>query len=238
MEIIRKMMKKEIIVGLVALSVLLAVFSLVLITRNIFFKNELSQMKLMMMKMKDEVKRIGAEKEKIAAKNEKLEADAVSYVSLSSDLQKQKDELLQQLNAAQSLLDAKEGDLQRMDQSVKEEIEEKKSEIAKVSEEKEALAKKLKSLEDRMRAEKAIFHYNLAVAYAKSKMYDEAIKEYVKSIELDDANADAHYNVAFLYKDYYNDTGKATMHFKRYIELKPKAEDREEVEFLIKGGRL
>jgi tetratricopeptide (TPR) repeat protein len=43
-------------------------------------------------------------------------------------------------------------------------------------------------------------------------------------------NADAHYNLGLLYKDVKQDPDKAIMHLSKYLELKPDAEDKEEVQ--------
>jgi len=45
-------------------------------------------------------------------------------------------------------------------------------------------------------------HYNLANVYRELKLYDEAIKEYLKAIKIDpESSADAHYNLANVYRE-------------------------------------
>jgi tetratricopeptide (TPR) repeat protein len=88
----------------------------------------------------------------------------------------------------------------------------------------------IRKLEDSIRRERGIYHYNLAVAYTKAMFTAKAVAEYEKSLVYDAANADAHFNLGMLYKGQANDPAKALVHFRRYLELKPEAEDAVDVQ--------
>jgi tetratricopeptide (TPR) repeat protein len=95
--------------------------------------------------------------------------------------------------------------------------------------EKKELEGKIKSLEETLQKERGLYHYNLAVSYAQAKLYDEAIASYEKSLTFNPDNADAHYNLGVLYADFKSDSEKAISHYRKYLELKPDANDKEEV---------
>ena len=53
-------------------------------------------------------------------------------------------------------------------------------------------------------------------------------------MKLNPDNPDAHYNLGLLYENHQKDPIKACLHYRKYLELKPQAEDKEEVENWIK----
>ena len=71
------------------------------------------------------------------------------------------------------------------------------------------------------------------MAYTQANLYDEAIEAYEKSLTFDQNNAEAHYNLGLLYDKVKTDPEKAVLHYKKYLELKPDAEDKEEIETWI-----
>jgi tetratricopeptide (TPR) repeat protein len=176
---------------------------------------------------------IAAEKDKLTNAKDKLQADAVSYLAVNAKLQKEKDELDDKLRKAQRIIENKVADLQRSNKKLEEmeneTIKEKNSLNEKLVNEKKDLQDKLASLEVTLQKEKAQYYYNLGVAYAKAKLYDEAIGAYEKSLKIEDNNVDAHYNVGLLYDNLQQDPEKAIFHFQKYLELKPDADDKDEV---------
>ena len=72
-------------------------------------------------------------------------------------------------------------------------------------------------------------HYNLALAYHKTKMYKEEEQEYLKCLKIDPDDAYVHYNLAVLYDDKFNDNAKAVRHYRKYLDLSPLGEDTEKV---------
>ena len=214
-----------------------------IICASLFFKSQGLQVKLeqanqMTQQMQDEIKRVQAEKARALQDNDKLRADAVSYLALNSQLQDEKDGLQKRFNDAQKSIESKESDLQKAKQKL-EEMEksvnlEKSQTQGKLSDEKAALEKQISSLESGLAKERGLYHYNLGVAYAQAKLYEEAVDAYEKSLTFDPDNAEANYNLAVLYENMKDDPDRAVVHYKRYLELKPDADDKDQVEAVIK----
>lgn len=81
--------------------------------------------------------------------------------------------------------------------------------------------------------EKAALYEELAAAYTKAGMFDEAIGAYRNSLISNPNNADIHYYLGLLYQKSNKDVEKAVFHFKKYLYLKPDAKNREDVKYLI-----
>jgi tetratricopeptide (TPR) repeat protein len=77
--------------------------------------------------------------------------------------------------------------------------------------------------------ERLDMHFNLAVVYEKNGMYADAEREYYKCLSIDPNDPEVHYNLAILYDDRMNKTSAALVHYRRYLELRPKGESSEEV---------
>ena len=220
-----------IILILVSSGLLITAFFLVFINNKLNL--ELVQSKQIIQKMQEDNISIAAEKDKLTNAKDKLQADAVSYLAVNAKLQKEKDELDDKLRKAQRIIENKVADLQRSNKKLEEmeneTIKEKNSLNEKLVNEKKDLQDKLASLEVTLQKEKAQYYYNLGVAYAKAKLYDEAIGAYEKSLKIEDNNVDAHYNVGLLYDNLQQDPEKAIFNFQKYLELKPDADDKDEV---------
>jgi len=184
-----------------------------------------------------EITRLGEEKDKIAEENNKLQADTVSYVGINTKLQGEKESLRGKLMDLERRIDLKEADLDRAKKRLREieaEVSEQKQAVENQAlNENKKLKKKISLLNSAVKKERALYHYNLAVAYTKAQFYDEAVEEYEKSLQFDIKNADAHYNLGLLCQNTKHDLDKAAVHYKKYLELKPDAEDAEEVKGLI-----
>ena len=76
-------------------------------------------------------------------------------------------------------------------------------------------------------------HFNLAVAYDKTKMYKAEEREYMECLRIDPADANVHYNLGILYDDKLNDNAKAIKHYEKYLELHPLGEELEQVKHWI-----
>jgi tetratricopeptide (TPR) repeat protein len=98
-----------------------------------------------------------------------------------------------------------------------------------VQKEKQANAMQAKKLKLQTDKERIDMHFNLAVVYEKNGMYVDAEREYYKCLQLDPNEAEVHYNLGILYDDRMNKTSAALVHYKRYLELRPKGEGSEEV---------
>lgn len=187
--------------------------------------------------LKDELQRVQSEKEKLAKENEKAQADAVSVLSLNTDLENKNSALAVKLQDIQTKLETKNEELKakkaQLDKLSAEKPKSQGPEYDKLLKEKQGLADKIETLQSDLNKERAVFHYNLGVAYSQAKLYDEAIEAYEKSLSYNPDNAEAYYNLGVLYNEYRYDADKAKDDFIKYLELNPGAEDKEEVQKLI-----
>jgi len=100
------------------------------------------------------------------------------------------------------------------------------------------LEEELSHIKDKMQKQEALLHYNLGVAYTKEKNYDMAIDEYEKVLKINPQDADTHYNLAILYDEVRRNPKRAIEHYQKYLELKPDAEDIDEVKEWISSLML
>lgn len=72
-------------------------------------------------------------------------------------------------------------------------------------------------------------YYNFGVSLSYNNEYDKAIEQFEQVININNDNADAHYNLAYL--SYYHSKNllKAHEHFQKYLELKPDARELSEI---------
>jgi tetratricopeptide (TPR) repeat protein len=181
----------------------------------------------------------------LESKNEQIRADSVSILNQNTRFQGEIEKLKSDLNKAQSSLEEAETALEESSKELatikdasrktKQALEERillerkalETALADVKKSKEDLANKINM-------EKAIYHYNLAVAYVKAELYDEAIEEYKKSLTYNDNNPEAYYNLGLLYEGVKNNPEKAIWNYTKYTEQAPEAPDRKEVERWIR----
>jgi tetratricopeptide (TPR) repeat protein len=64
-------------------------------------------------------------------------------------------------------------------------------------------------------------HNNLGTVLQKYHKIDEAKKQYLIAIQINPRYAEAHYNMALLYHNYYHDAPKALEYYKKSVEFKP-----------------
>lgn len=211
----------------------LGIMSLNLFYRNKILKQQLSEAKMILKKAQEELNNAQEDKEKLTKENEKLQSDAVSYVGINAKLKEEKDKLQKVLDETQNIINSKEGSAQRAkreldlsEKRIRKEIAQKEQELEL---EKEKLQKRINELEQTLNSERALYHYNLAVAYNQAGLFDEAIDSYQRSLDFDKNNAEAYYNLGLIYQNSKKNTDDAKRCFKKYLELKPDAEDKDEV---------
>lgn len=230
-------MDKKIIIAISACLIIAAAAAVFLFLKSSSLNNELAQNRQISQKMQDEIKRLDSEKTKAERDNEKLQQDALSYVNSNSKLQQEKEDAEKKLDAAKGLLKRKEAELiktkDKLDELNAQASNQQASAESKVSREKEELANTISVLEAQLKKERALYHYNLAVAYTQAKLYDDALEAYDKSLALNPDNPEAYYNLGLLYSDVKNQPKKAAEFYKKYLELKPDAPDRDDVQILI-----
>ncbi|MDD4954101.1 MAG: tetratricopeptide repeat protein [Candidatus Omnitrophica bacterium] len=96
------------------------------------------------------------------------------------------------------------------------------------------LKEKIVLLENSFKEERAKFYQELGTAYTKAKFFDLAIESYLQSLVFNPSNAKVYYNLGLLYKSAKDDVQKSLFYFKKYLRLKPDAENRQDVEYMIK----
>lgn len=220
-----------VIIIILAVAVLASVFNISKLNTKI------KQHQIMIQKMQEEESRLKKANEDTVKEKEKLQADSVSYLAQNAKLQEEKDKLKKSVEDGQKAIEQKESELQRAKRSL-EQIEKKMlTETTgakdKLDKEKKVIEKKMLSMLAKLKKERALFHYNLGVAYSQAKLYDDAINAYNKSFEFDPTNPEAHYNLAVIYDSIKADKESALVQYRKYLELKPKAEDKDEVEAII-----
>lgn len=212
-----------------------------LLSKKIISERVDVQSKQIFEKMHQEIERLKKEKEKVSKENEKLKADAVSYLSINSRLQNKQEEFTRRLNEIQMIIDTKEADFQsskrrvtELEEQLRQEKKRQESTESQFLKEKEELKGQINSLQTKQKKEKALYRYNLGVALTKAKLYSQAQSTFEESLKFNPDNPEAHYNLGLLYENHSQDPMKATLHYRKYLRLKPQAEDKEEVENRIK----
>jgi len=143
-----------------------------------------------------------------------------------------------------------EKEIAEIKEILEEKLEKEKKEIEEVEVEIEEFAKKETERKQQQaqlqarprtmkleRGEALKYHYNLAIAYEEKGQYDEAEAEYKKALEAVPDDPDTHYNLGVLYDDRFLDRVSAVKHYKKYLELKPSAQDKEQVRTWIRWAQ-
>ena len=221
-------MNKKVVVCLAVTIVLLLCASAALAVINRLFKSQLDQSRFLLGQVESSVKQLQKDREQALRDNEKLQADALAYIALNNELRQDRETLQAKVNSSQQAIDIQKKELEKIQSEL--DVLRKRS-AAKGSAEQALLKEKarmrdsIRKLEASISRERAIYHYNLAVAYTKAVLIAKAVSEYHKSLEYDPDNAEAHFNLGMLYKGQAHDPVKALEHFRRYLELKPDADD-------------
>ncbi|MBI2496303.1 MAG: tetratricopeptide repeat protein [Candidatus Omnitrophica bacterium] len=193
-----------------------------------------SQSAALLQKIQKQTSQLEAEKTQIAKEYEALQVDVVSYVSRNTKLQEGIEQLQGRLAESKTLMEDKDATLQ----GLQEQVERLRRESTKIRSERQtalgqelnASRQKLSSLEAALTQERGTCQYNLGVVYAQAQRYDEAIEAYQSALRFAPQHAETHYNLGLLYQQVEHDREKAAWHFRKYLELNPKAADRDEVQ--------
>ncbi len=227
------------------ISIILIILVLVLVTATIYLysKNQhldsaLSGAQELLNKAQKEVTLLRSEKEELVKEKNKFHADAISYVAANTKLEKEKEKLADAIEKAQETINLKESELQRAKQKLQEFEKKLSSQTpgarSKTQKTVNSLKEKIQELEETLKGERALYHYNLGVSYAQAKLYNEAIQAYEKALEFNPDIAEAYYNLGILYENILYEEEAALKNYQRYLELKPQAEDAQEVQSWIK----
>lgn len=191
-------------------------------------------------KLQEEMNRRESLQENLQKENEQLKKESLVYLEKQKDMNDRRRHIEGILKQQEQKLK----DLKVQLESAKKELEELKQEnlrladiknfmgniqIKKQEERIRQLEQDLSNTKDEMQKQEALMHYNLGVAYTKEKNYDMAIEEYERVLSLNPQDADTHYNLAILYDEVRRNPKRAIQHYQKYLELKPEAEDIDEV---------
>lgn len=78
---------------------------------------------------------------------------------------------------------------------------------------------------ERLIKQTADMHYNLGVFYVKNKEYKRAVREFEKVLDLKPKDAQAIYNLGYIYAQHLVDRPKAIRYFEDYLAYAPDARD-------------
>ncbi len=198
---------------------------------------QLTQSKEFFRKAQEDIGSLRKEKEGLIQAKKKLEAESVSYMVLNRQLQNEKKALGKNLQRTKEKIGKVEKHLQESKQELEKlEAESAKAEImhkGQLQKETKKLEDEILLLESSVKKEKAAYYYNLAVAYARAKFYEEAVNAYEKSLGFTSNDPDTHYNLGLLYESIRENPAKALLHYRKYLELEPNAKDKQEVQAWI-----
>ena len=130
----------------------------------------------------------------------------------------------ERLNLNRSLAE-READLQ----ALKVELERRDHRLAKAERVAEVLEKARAQVLQAGDREKLNMHYNMASVYAREGKFEAAESEYLQALRIDPADADVHYNLGILDDDEMKLPEKATLHYRRYLQLNPHGPDADRV---------
>ncbi|HNV23992.1 MAG TPA: tetratricopeptide repeat protein [Candidatus Omnitrophota bacterium] len=208
------------------------------------FQAEIARSKEVLNKLEKNLLETQKEKESLKKEQEKLQADAISYIGTNAAMEEERNRLKELLKESQEKIKLKEKELEVLTEragAIEEELAKQKNVLNNDYQKKlKETVQENKNLRDQLNKEKALYHYNLAVALTRANLIDSAIDEYETSIKIDANNPEAYYNLAVLFDRMGYSPRKTVRYYKRYLDLSPDAEDREEVLIAISKleGRL
>ena len=211
-------------------------------------------------KLLEQNKTVTKEVEQLRGQNQIQTGRINSLTSQRDTLEKQRNETLelnkkqtQELEGTKKTLSEKEAELKSQIKDLEDQITKETSwrqEAQDALDSRTAPGKKLNPKKvisnldkldvenDKLRMDAAKVHYNLGNIYFKQAMYDKALAEYKRSVELMPFDANAHYNLAFVSAEYLGDQETALKHYQQYLYLNPHAEDRDFINEKILNARL
>ncbi len=142
-----------------------------------------------------------------------------------AELEQQVTALVQERLELTNRLRARDEDLQ----TLKVELERREHRLEKAERVAEVLERARVEVMQAGDREKLNMHYNMAAVYAREGKFAEAEREYLQALRIDPTDADVHYNLGILYDDELKQPEKATVHYRRYLQLTPHGPDADRV---------
>lgn len=192
------------------------------------------------------------ENEKTALREEieRLKRDAVITKNKSEGLNRQNEILKEELNRSKAAYSKLESELGGYAEEVKELATRRikyydayKSEkenssklnliIKELQNEIDTLKDQMGSISGKYKDREAAHIYDMAFLYIKASMFDDALKSFERYMELAGEDADMHFNMGYIYEHAKADRRSAIAHYKKYLALKPNAEDIYEIKMKI-----
>ncbi len=81
----------------------------------------------------------------------------------------------------------------------------------------------------RLRSEMVTLHYTIGINYNNLGKNDEALKAFLMALKLNPNHAESHFELARLYMEHLGDKESAVAHFRRYLRLRPEANNAERI---------
>ncbi len=210
-------------------------------------KKELAELSKRLKEKEDEIARLNNDvvkkaQEKIGSLMEEKAKSEKKIEELSKKLGETEKKYEETAKQNKSIED-KFGNLQKEADKLKKDKEEAET---KIKDQKELIAKQEKGYSEAVKKNKALaqeaknvpkkfseiarqnkklikdmskLHYNTGVFYTKHQEYRQAVAEYEKAIEIDPDDADAHFNLGYIYAEYLVDRHKAVEHFRHFLRL-------------------
>jgi tetratricopeptide (TPR) repeat protein len=81
----------------------------------------------------------------------------------------------------------------------------------------------------RLRSEMVTLHYTTGINYNNLGKNEEALKAFLMALKLNPNHAESHFELARLYMEHLGDKESAVAHFRRYLRLRPEANNAERI---------
>ncbi|MEE9518704.1 MAG: tetratricopeptide repeat protein, partial [bacterium] len=81
----------------------------------------------------------------------------------------------------------------------------------------------------RLRSDMVTLHHTIGINYNNLGKNDEALKAFLMALKLDPNHAESHFELARLYMEHLGDKESAVAHFRRYLRLRPEANNAERI---------
>ena len=192
-------------------------------------ERRLDSMKSLLSKAETAAMQLKKEKEIILREKEKIQAETLKYMTRNNDLEKEREDLASRLKRVDGLIGTNKNEITKiqtdMDAQIKRILLHREKEQKVLRLQRQRLLESVRKHEETIEKERSLYHYDLGVAYAKAGFMRDSMREYEEAIKSDGTNADAHYNLALMYKNVEANYNRAALHFRRYLELRPDAED-------------
>jgi len=238
---------------LAAASSLLFVLLIISVIWNTSLKKHVSEINSKAISNAEIAKKLIAEKSKILdeykefkKKAEDLADKNASIEELSTRMEKQIDILTTELSSSKNKFPELQDKLKEYADEVKalvsgkveyykaytqekENVEQLELIIDDMSAEIDTLSEKLGSVDNKFIEKETQYIYELAFLNVKTEMYDEAIQNFKKFLELNGDDANVYYNLALLYGQVKHDAAKTIYYYEQYLKVDPTADDLYEV---------